>query len=68
VPRSLRLAPRAGIAWSLPSIKTVVRAGVGIYPSQAAYSIFTNFVQNLRLLRYEECEFGGGRALAFLYD
>ncbi len=47
LPRSLRLAPRAGIAWSLPGLKTVVRAGVGIYPNQAAYSIVTNFAQNL---------------------
>ncbi|HXA67258.1 MAG TPA: carboxypeptidase regulatory-like domain-containing protein [Bryobacteraceae bacterium] len=47
VPRSLRFAPRAGIAWSLPTIKTVVRVGVGIYPNQAAYSIVTNLAQNL---------------------
>jgi len=48
VPRSLRLAPRTGIAWSLPgSLKTVVRAGFGIYPNQAAYSIVTNLAQNL---------------------
>lgn len=43
-----RLAPRGGIAWNLPgSLKTVVRAGFGIYPNQAAYSIVTNFTQNL---------------------
>lgn len=43
-----RLAPRGGIAWNLPgSLKTVVRAGFGIYPNQAAYSIITNFAQNL---------------------
>jgi len=48
VPRSLRLAPRAGLAWTLPgSLKTVIRAGVGIYPNQAAYSIVTNLAQNL---------------------
>lgn len=48
VPRSLRLAPRAGLAWSLPgNLKTVIRAGFGIYPNQAAYSIVTNFAQNL---------------------
>jgi hypothetical protein len=47
-PKSLRLAPRAGLAWSLPSnLKTVVRAGFGIYPNQAAYSIVTNLAQNL---------------------
>jgi hypothetical protein len=43
-----RLAPRAGIAWNLPgNLKTVVRAGFGIYPNQAAYSIIANFAQNL---------------------
>jgi Carboxypeptidase regulatory-like domain len=47
VPRSLRLAPRAGLAWSVPGLKTVVRAGFGIYPNQAAYSIVTNLAQNL---------------------
>ena len=47
VPRPLRLAPRAGIAWSLPELKTVVRAGFGIYPNQAAYSIVTSLAQNL---------------------
>jgi hypothetical protein len=46
--RPLRLAPRAGIAWALPgSLKTVIRAGFGIYPNQAAYSIVTNLAQNL---------------------
>ena len=44
--RPLRLAPRGGLAWSL-SQKTVIRAGIGIYPNQAAYSIFTNLGQNL---------------------
>jgi len=48
VSRPLRFAPRAGLAWSLPdSPKTVLRAGFGIYPNQAAYSIFTNLAQNL---------------------
>jgi hypothetical protein len=49
VPRSLRLAPRAGLAWNLPGsrLKTVIRAGLGIYPNQAAYSIVTNLAQNL---------------------
>ena len=43
-----RLAPRAGIAWNLPgNLKTVVRAGFGIYPNQAAYGIIANFSQNL---------------------
>lgn len=49
VSRPLRLAPRAGLAWRLPGdrLKTVVRAGFGIYPNQAAYSIVTNLAQNL---------------------
>jgi hypothetical protein len=43
-----RLAPRIGFAWNLPgSPKTVLRAGFGIYPNQAAYSIITAFGQNL---------------------
>jgi hypothetical protein len=44
--RPLRLAPRAGLAWTLHQ-KTVIRAGFGIYPNQAAYSIVTNLAQNL---------------------
>src|SRR5260370_3421267 len=48
VPRALRLAPRAGLAWSIPgNLKTVIRAGLGIYANQAAYSIVTNLAQNL---------------------
>ncbi len=48
VSRPLRFAPRVGIAWSLPGRpKTAVRAGFGIYPNQAAYSIVTNLAQNL---------------------
>jgi hypothetical protein len=44
----LRFAPRVGLAWSLPDrFKTVVRAGFGVYPNQAAYGIITNFAQNL---------------------
>jgi hypothetical protein len=46
VSRPLRLAPRIGLAWTVPNAKTVVRAGFGIYPNQAAYSIVTNFAQN----------------------
>ena len=45
--RPLRLAPRIGIAWSLPDNKTVVRAGFGIYTNQAAYSIIQNAALNL---------------------
>ena len=43
-----RLAPRGGFAWNLPGdVNTVIRASFGIYPNQAAYSIITNFAQNL---------------------
>jgi hypothetical protein len=45
--RPLRLAPRAGFAWNVPHLKTVLRAALGIYPNQSAYSIITNFGQNL---------------------
>ena len=45
--KPLRLAPRAGLAWSPGNSKTVLRAGFGIYPNQAAYSIVTNIAQNL---------------------
>ncbi|HEY4364088.1 MAG TPA: carboxypeptidase-like regulatory domain-containing protein [Bryobacteraceae bacterium] len=45
--RPIRLAPRAGFAWSPGNSKNVIRGGVGIYPNQAAYSIITNFAQNL---------------------
>jgi hypothetical protein len=47
VSRPLRFAPRAGIAWNLPRLNSVVRAGAGIYANQAAYSIVTNLAQNL---------------------
>jgi hypothetical protein len=47
VMRPLRLAPRAGFAWSLPSRRTVIHAGFGVYSNQAAYSIVTNLAQNL---------------------
>ncbi len=46
-PQSLRLAPRAGLAWTLPRAKTVIRSSFGIYPNQASYSIITNLAQNL---------------------
>jgi hypothetical protein len=46
--KNLRLAPRAGFAWNLPGrSKTVIRSAFGIYPNQAAYSIVSNFAQNL---------------------
>jgi hypothetical protein len=47
VTRPLRLAPRGGLAWSLPGLKTVIRGGFGVYTNQAAYSIVTNLAQNL---------------------
>src|ERR1700676_5457652 len=47
-PRNLRFAPRAGFSWNLPGKgKAVLRTGFGIYPNQAAYSIVSNFAQNL---------------------
>ena len=45
--RPVRLAPRIGIAWSLPDHKTVIRSGFGIYTNQAAYSIIQNAALNL---------------------
>jgi len=45
--KPLRLAPRIGIAWSLPDQKTVIRSGFGIYTNQAAYSIIQNAALNL---------------------
>jgi Carboxypeptidase regulatory-like domain len=45
--RPLRLAPRIGLAWSLPDHKTVIRSGFGIYTNQAAYSIIQNAAMNL---------------------
>ncbi len=45
--RPLRLAPRIGLAWSLPDQKTVIRSGFGIYTNQAAYSIIQNAALNL---------------------
>jgi hypothetical protein len=44
---SLRIAPRAGLVWRIPELKSVIRIGAGIYPNQAAYSIVTNLAQNL---------------------
>ncbi|HWZ55195.1 MAG TPA: carboxypeptidase regulatory-like domain-containing protein [Verrucomicrobiae bacterium] len=45
--RPLRLAPRIGLAWSLPDHKTVVRSGFGIYTNQAAYNIIQFGALNL---------------------
>src|SRR6185369_4782385 len=45
--KPLRLAPRIGFAWNLPGPQALVRGAFGIYPNQAAYSIITNFAQNL---------------------
>ncbi len=46
-PRPIRLAPRIGLAWSLPDQKTVIRSGFGIYTNQAAYSIIQGAALNL---------------------
>ena len=46
-PRPLRLAPRIGLAWTLPDQKTVIRSGFGIYTNQAAYSVIQGAAQNL---------------------
>lgn len=45
-PKSLRLSPRLGIAWS-PFHKTVFRAAAGIYTNQAAYSVLQNLAENM---------------------
>lgn len=46
-PRSVRLSPRAGLAWQLPHLRqTVFRAGFGIYTNQAAYSVLQNLAEN----------------------
>ena len=45
--RPLRLAPRIGLAWSLPDHKTVIRSGFGIYTNQAAYSVIQAAALNL---------------------
>ena len=45
--RPLRLAPRIGLAWSLPDHKTVIRSGFGIYTNQAAYNIIETASLNL---------------------
>jgi hypothetical protein len=45
--RPLRLAPRIGLAWSLPDHKTVIRSGFGIYTNQAAYNIIQFAALNL---------------------
>ncbi len=45
--RPLRLAPRMGLAWSLPDHKTIIRSGFGIYTNQAAYNIIQNAALNL---------------------
>jgi hypothetical protein len=45
--RPLRLAPRIGLAWSLPDHKTVIRSAFGIYTNQAAYSIIQGASLNL---------------------
>jgi hypothetical protein len=47
-PKSLRLSPRLGLAWSVPHTRqTVIRAGFGIYTNQAAYSVLQNLAENV---------------------
>jgi hypothetical protein len=47
MPKSLRLSPRAGLAWKIPHAQsTVFRAGFGIYTNQAAYSVLQNLAEN----------------------
>jgi Carboxypeptidase regulatory-like domain len=46
-PKSVRLSPRVGLAWTVPHARdTVFRAGFGIYTNQAAYSILQNLAEN----------------------
>ena len=58
--RPLRLAPRIGIAWSLPDHKTVIRSSFGVYTNQAAYSIIQNAALNLPVLLCEDSGQSGG--------
>jgi hypothetical protein len=46
-PKSLRLSPRIGLAWTIPRAQTVLRAGFGIYTNQAAYSVLQNLAENI---------------------
>ena len=47
-PKSLRLSPRVGLAWTVPnSRQTVLRAGFGIYTNQASYSILQSLAENV---------------------
>src|SRR5215472_10027409 len=46
LPNYHRVAPRAGLAWSL-SNNTVIRAGWGLFFNQAAYNIQTALTENL---------------------
>lgn len=45
--RPFRMAPRIGLAWTLPDQKTVIRGGYGIYTNQAAYSVIQQGALNL---------------------
>jgi hypothetical protein len=48
LPKSIRLSPRVGLAWTIPgSGQTVLHAGFGIYTNQAAYSILQNLAENV---------------------
>ncbi len=47
-PKSVRLSPRVGLAWSIPHVhQTVLRVGFGIYTNQAAYSVLQNLAENI---------------------
>jgi hypothetical protein len=46
--RPVRLSPRIGLSWQVPSLnKTVVRAGFGVFTNQAAYSVLQNLAENI---------------------
>jgi hypothetical protein len=45
-PKNLRLSPRIGVAWAAMP-RTVVRAGLGIYTNQAAYSVLQSLAENI---------------------
>ena len=48
IPKSLRLSPRIGLAWTIPhASQTVFRTGFGIYTNQAAYSVLQNLAENV---------------------
>jgi Carboxypeptidase regulatory-like domain len=47
-PKNLRFSPRVGLAWSVDHARaTVIRAALGIYTNQAAYSVLQNLAENI---------------------